>query len=137
MTPPRRSHAEADPIPDQVRRLLDRSLTSVSEVEALVLLVRNPRRWTAREVARQFVLAEDHAAALLDALVRARLVRVQGAEYEFAPADGKDRQAADQLATIYDTYRLRIMSILLSKPSDAIRDFADAFRIRSSKEEGD
>lgn len=47
---------DGDPIPVHVRRLLDRRFGSVSEVEVVVVLVRRPRPWTVREVAREFVL---------------------------------------------------------------------------------
>ena len=103
-----------DPIPAGVRRLLDDYFSSVSEVETLVLLVRTGRRWSADEVAREFVLAREHTTLLLDALVRAGLVRHTGAHYEFDPADEEDRAAATELAALYPTYRTRIMNIVLA-----------------------
>lgn len=136
-SPSRRPATGEDPIPVHVRRLLDRGFTSVSEVETLVLLVRDPRPWTAREVAEEFVLSEEHALRLLARLAQARLVRLHDGDYQFAPASQKDRVAAEDLAGIYDRYRLRITGIVLSKLSGAARDFADAFRLRPESEEDD
>lgn len=107
-----------EPIPTDVRRLIERHLTSVSEVEALVLLARRPGKWSVGAVAREFVVTSDHAARLLATLVRARLVRVEGDLYEFDPDRTQDREAAERLAELYDTYRYRVMQILFSKPND-------------------
>ena len=104
-----------DPIPADVRRLLHACLSSVSEVETLVLLVRTGRRWSAHEVAQKFVLDKEHTTLLLDALVRAGLVRRTGASYEFAPAGDEDRMAAEELAFLYPRYRTRIMTIVLAR----------------------
>jgi len=126
-----------DPIPVHVRRLLERRFGSVSEVEVLVLLVRSPRPWTVREVAREFVLGEEHTAILLDRLVHTGLIAVGDRGYVFDPAGGKYRQAAMDLADLYPTYRLRIMNLLLSKPRDALWDFAEAFRLRPSDDDSE
>lgn len=106
----------------------------------LVLLVRSARPWTVREVAREFVLGEEHTAILLDRLVHTGLIAAGDRGYVFDPAGGKYRQAAMDLADLYPTYRLRIMNLLLSKPRDSLWDFAEAFRLRPSdddSEEGD
>lgn len=101
----------------------------------LVLLVGSPRPWTVREVAREFVLGEEHAAILLDRLVHTGLIAAGERGYIFDPAGGKDRQAAMDLAKLYPTYRLRIMNLLLTKPRDALWDFAEAFRLRLSDDD--
>lgn len=102
----------------------------MSEVETLVLIVRSGRPWTVAQVAREFVLTEDHAAMLLKTLVDNGLLREGGRGYEFVPARERDRQAAVDLATMYQTYRVRIMNLLLAKPRDALWDLAEASRIR-------
>jgi hypothetical protein len=113
-----------------VRRLLERRFASVSEVEMLVLLVRRFRPWTVGELAREFVLGEEHTAILLDRLMHAGLITAGEEGYRFDPAGGTDRQAAVDLAKLYPIYRVRIMNLLLTKPRDAMWDFAEAFRLR-------
>ena len=103
----------------------------------LVLLVRTSRPWTVREVAREFVLGEEHTAILLDRLAHTGLIAVGDRGYIFDPAGGKDRQAALDLANLYPTYRVRIMNLLLSKPRDAVWDFAEAFRLRQLDDDGE
>ena len=108
-----------DPIPVHVRRILERHIGSVSEVEVLVLLVQRPRPWTAREVAREFVLGEEHSAILLNRLVHTGLIAAGDGEYSFDPVREKDRQAALDLARLYPTYRIRIRDLLLSTRATA------------------
>ena len=111
----RETATDVDPIPAHVRRLLDHRLSSVSEVETLVLLVRTAgRRWSAQAVARQFVLDPQHTTLLLEALVDAGLVRCASGYYEFDPMREDDRAAAADLAALYATYRTRIMGIVLA-----------------------
>ena len=124
-----------DPIPDDVRWLVERHFSSVSELEALFVLIRENRPLTPGDVARALVVNDDHAEGLLAALAATPLIAFDGATYTFSPRKQRDRAAAELLAKLYDTYRLRIMNIVFSKPSEPLRDFADAFRIRPKKDD--
>lgn len=124
-----------DPIPDDVRRLLSRHFASLSELEVFIVLVREQRPWQTTDVARQMVINVDHARLMLEALARTPLVSSDDRGYSFAPKRAKDRTAAELLPGLYDTYRMRIMDIVLSRASDQIQDFADAFRVRPDIED--
>lgn len=119
-----------DPIPGPVRRLLERHFRSLSQVEAFVLLVRVAQPWAADAIAVEIGLGLRHVEGLLDDLVAEGLVNRQGDRYEVAKLSTAGRRAAEDLAQLYATYRLRIMDIVLSAPSDQARHFADAFRLR-------
>lgn len=97
----------------------------------LVHLVRSPRPWTVGEVAREFVLSDEHTAILVDRLVDTGLIAPGDGGYRFDPSSGRDRQAALDLAGLYPMYRIRVMNLLLSKPPDAVWDSAEAFRLPS------
>lgn len=126
-----------DPIPEDVRRLLSRHFASLSELEVFIVMVRENRTWQATDVARQMVINVDHARLMLEALARTPLVAIDGTGYKFAPKRAKDRAAAERIPALYDTYRLRIMDIVLSRPADQITDFAEAFRVRPDAEDED
>lgn len=72
---------------------------------------------------------------LLNRLVQTGLIAAGEEGYSFESARGKDRQAAVDLARLYPTYRIRIMNLLLSKPRDAVWDFAEAFRLRQPEKD--
>ena len=115
--------------------LLERHFTSVSQLEVLVLLVRNPRWWTVAEVTAELGLNADHVRHLLGSLVRARLVDGREGGYRFRGTKTTRGAAAEDLAHLYDRYRVRLMNIIFAKPSGQIRDFADAFRLRPGGDE--
>jgi hypothetical protein len=130
--------AVTDPLPDDVRSLLERHFTSVSELEALLVLIRDCRPWTVKELARALVINEDHAESLMAALIKMRLVASVGPAYIFDPHKKADRAAAEALSALYDKYRLRIMNVIFSKPSEPLREFGEAFRLRPrSPDEGE
>lgn len=124
-----------DPIPEDVNDLLRRHFTSASEIEVLLVLVRDPRPWSQQELARRLVINDDHALTLLRSLVRVGLVVEKEGAYLFRPSRPKDLAAVEALERIYDAYRVRIIHIVLSTPADPLRHFADAFKLRSPEDQ--
>lgn len=124
-----------DPIPPQVKDLLGHHFTSVSQVEAALVLIRTPGRWSLGDLARNLVLTEDHVEILLEPLVRTRLLTKVEGGYEFHPAKPSERAAAEELLKLYRTYRVRIMNIVVSETSSQLRDFAESFRLRTTHHE--
>lgn len=124
-----------DPIPGDVRRLLSRHFASLSELEVFIVLVRDQRAWSPLDMARRMVIEVQHAQLMLEALARTPLVTTEGTGYLFAPKRSRDREPAERIPALYDTYRMRIMDIVLSRASDQIQDFADAFRVRPDIED--
>ena len=124
-----------DPIPPQVKALLARHFTSVSQVEALMVLMRTRGSRSLEELAHDLVLAKDHVEILLEPLVRTRLVKRTDGGYEFHPSDPKERAVAEELLSLYRTYRVRIMNIVVSESTTELRDFAEAFRLRMVRDE--
>ena len=103
-------------------------------MEVLILLIRERRSWPATEIASHFALNEDHVLLLLDSLVRSRLIVRSDDRYRFSASSAKARDA-EELASLYDRFRLRITNIVFARPSDQVRDFAEAFRIRGPYDE--
>lgn len=122
--------ASDDPIPAGVRRLLEQRFRSVSQVEAFVLLVREDRPVSADEAAHALGLGTKHVSDLLDELIDQKLVRTGDGGYTVAELSPARRRTVDELAQLYNRFRLRIMDIVLAVPRDQARDFADAFRLR-------
>ena len=126
-----------NPIPDRVQVLLERYFTSVSQVEVLVLLVRERRPWRPDDIAVELGLNRDQVRAGLRSLVQARLAVRRGDLYELISPATSAGAAAEDLAKLYDRYRVRILNIIFAQPSGPVRDFADAFRLRPPPAEGD
>lgn len=100
-----------------------------------MVLMRTSGHRSLHELARDLVLAEDHVELLLEPLVRTRLVKRMDGGYEFHPAKPNDKAAAEELLNLYRTYRVRIMNIVVSESSSELRNFAEAFRLRPTRDD--
>ena len=120
----------ASDLPADVRSLLDSTITSVEQLELLLLLHREPgRAWTAIAAGRA-VHTSEHSAGIRLAELAARGVARETPE-GFVLADDRELgQAVRVLERLYATHRVKIISRIFAKPPDAVRDFADAFRLR-------
>jgi hypothetical protein len=52
--------------------------------------------------------------------------------YRYAPATAELEASVDGLAESYAKYRVAVVALIFSKPSERVRTFSDAFRIRRS-----
>jgi hypothetical protein len=125
-------------IPPHVARFINDHVDSVELVEVLLLLRRDAARaWTAEQVSEQLYTSPGSAANRLEALNRSGLAARAGegasATYLYAPADAERDRAATDLEQVYATRRTTVINMIFSKPSDKLRTFADAFRLREDK----
>ena len=113
-------------------------IESVPHLEALLLLWNSrPQPWTVENLSKRLYISTEIVNSLLEDLLRRRLVAVVpeptgGYVYESASVD------QDQLMSSLDlTYRretVRISTMIHSKPSSSVREFARAFRFTKERE---
>lgn len=124
------------PIPDDVLRFIDRHVTSIDQLEILLLLrMRRERSWSADEVSRELRSNEQAARDRLNSLRSAGLVeQVAGPEpkYRYAPESPGLELLVARVDQCYRDYRLRVIERVFTKP-DELQSFADAFRIRKER----
>ena len=121
----------------QVDRFILHEIETVPHLEALLLIWNTrPQPWTAESLSQRLYISPNKVHELLDDLVRRFLiVLVPGkpSAYRYA-ADSQDK---DQLlAAVNETYRrelVRVSTMIHSKPSAAVREFAQAFRITKER----
>jgi hypothetical protein len=125
-------------IPPRVQRFIATHIDSIEKLEVLLLLrAHTEREWTARDVSLELRIAETSAAARLTDLASRRLVAQVGTgAYRFAPASADDAQDVADLQATYSTRRVSVISFIFSKPLDKVRGFADAFRLKRDKDDG-
>ena len=127
------------PITPQVRAFIAERIDSVMALEVLLLLAGSPqRRWTADALAQELRIDPAWTAAQLPALASGGLLATDGGNGEFwyEPHAQELRQTVDDLARAYADRRVTVIGLIFSKPTDNIRTFADAFRIRKDKSDG-
>lgn len=119
-----------------IQQFLLRNIDSVAELEGLLLIRReNDTPWTADRLARRLYISDQAAESVLQALYRRGfLTRAANAQpqaaYNYSPHSDELRQTVDTLADLYSKYLIPITNLLHSKPSSAVQQFADAFRLR-------
>lgn len=127
----------ASEIPLHVERFIADHIDSVELIEVLLLLKRMPgHEWSAEEVSQRLYTSPASAANRLQALRSSRLASAtdgpQRTTYRYQPADGELARAADDLEKVYGTRRTTVINLVFSKPSEKLRTFADAFRLREN-----
>ena|SRR5690348_2094435 len=123
---------------NDVYRFIQEQIESVPHLEALLLLWNSrPQPWTLENLAKRLYISTEFAAALLEDIVRRGLIEVDA-----GPPEGYRYHSAsleqDKLIVALDsTYRrevVRISTMIHSRPSASVRDFARAFRFTREKE---
>lgn len=119
-----------------VDQFLAQQVDSVPHLEALLLLWNSrPKVWSSTELAKVLFLTPEECNAILDDLLRQRLVAavaIDAGEYRYEPSPARD----ELMAAVDAAYRhelIRITRLIHSKPSAAVRAFARAFRIKEGQ----
>ena len=122
-------------LPTAVRRLIAERIESVQQLEILLLLRAAPdKHWSPPEVARALVTQVESCEEWLEEMARTRLLAGDGLVYRYAPATAELEDAVDALAESYAKYRVAVIAFIFSKPSERVRTFSDAFRIRGGRQ---
>jgi hypothetical protein len=130
-----------DQLPEEVRRLISDHITSVEQLEILLLLrSRADIAWTASQVSEEIRSSERSTESRLrDLSVRGFAARQEegGVEsFRFNPRTEELRHAVTLLAKAYSERRYTIMELIFSKPIDNLRLYANAFRFRKDDSDG-
>jgi hypothetical protein len=124
-------------IPADVRRFIVDHVHSVEQLEILLLLHRHPARWwTASDVNAEIRTSLASADDRLRDLAERGLAGVDAGtppRYRFAPAEGATAVLVSRVAETYREHRVSVVTLIYSKPSDAVRDLAEAFRLGRGK----
>jgi hypothetical protein len=85
------------------------------------------------EVRRALVTQPQSAAGWLENLCQRGFLSDEGGRYRYDPPTTEVAQAIDSLAESYARYRVAVIGLIFSGPSERVRLFADAFRIRRKR----
>jgi len=122
-----------DLIPENLRDFILRHIDSIAQLEALLLLRRNPdETWTAEAAAKRLYISEADAANVLDRLCTDGLLHCNDHLYRFAGQSDEQRQMVDRLADTYSRHLIQVTNLIHTKPR-RLREFADAFKIRKER----
>ena len=122
---------------NDVDQFLQNHIDTVPHLEAFLLLWNtHPRDWSVQDIAEGLFVTPESAKTILEDLTRQGLiVLIPGVPEVFRY---KMEPGRDELVALVDvTYRrelIRISTLIHSKPSAAVREFAKAFRLTKDRE---
>ena len=113
-------------------------IDSVPHLEAIILLWNSrPVGWTSEELASRLYLPADKVTELLQDLVRRQLVQqIPGTllRYSYLPRNDEQNEWMYRVDVAYRRELVRISTMLHSKTSSSVREFARAFRIKKDRD---
>ena len=122
-----------EPIPDDLREFIVAHIDSVAQLEALLLLRRDPSTaWNPGSMAHRLYVSEGEATDLLTRLNDDGFLIVKEGSYYFGPKSAKQRAMAGRVADAYSQHLIPITNIIHGKPR-RIREFSDAFKFRRNR----
>ncbi|UQA57719.1 hypothetical protein [Polyangium aurulentum] len=122
-------------IPPAVLQFLEHHITSIEQLEVLLLLREHAgRAWTAEEVSRHLRSSVMSIQGRLNDLASRRLLAVEPVEsgegYVYSPGGDEIARIIDGLAKAYKERRLTIINHIYGRPPNELRSFADAFLLK-------
>lgn len=111
-----------------------RSLASVSELEILVLLFKNPNnKWTVESISEVRRSSVHLTQGCLRALSSHGLIKMTDGIYRYEPINEIVHDYVVKLVELSGTHLTAMISLIYDSKIDKIKDFADAFKLRRDK----
>ena len=124
-------------IPVEVDRFLLKYITSLEQLEVLLLVSALPdREWSAEDVYRVVMTTPPLVSQRLEEFVQAGFLICRSAEpvlYRYAP---RTEELAHQLATVgafYKVSRHKVVEFIYSQKQEPLAEFSEAFRLKRDK----
>ena len=113
-------------------------IDSVPHLEAVILLWNSrPVGWTAEELASRLYVPPERTAEILQDLIRQQLVQQTSASpprFSYLPRSEEQNEWMFRVDTAYRREIVRISTMLHSKASSSVREFARAFRFKKDRD---
>lgn len=124
----------AQKIPNEAQELIARHIHSVAQLELLLHLRQSGGEvMTSESVGRDQKVGPEMARDLLADLEGRGFLEPKDGGFVYNPKPALARQV-DSLADAYSAYRVTVINLIFSKPSEGVQSFADAFRVRRDDE---
>ena len=126
-----------DLIPADVQQFILKSIDSIAQLEALLLLCGQPHEaWSISAVAQRLYITEQETSPLLARLHAEGLIAAEEGEplkYLYQPNSVELGEMVKRVAEIYAKHLVPVTNLIHSKPRTRIQEFADAFKLRKDE----
>lgn len=115
------------------------NIDSVPHLEAVILLWNSrPVGWTAEELASRLYVPTERTVEILKDLIRQQLVQQTSpgspTRFSYLPRSDEQNEWMIRVDTAYRREIVRISTMLHSKASPSVREFARAFRFKKDRD---
>ncbi len=118
---------------DGFRTFVNKNITSVEQIEVLLILLANPERaWSVQEISAILRSSANSISSRLQALEKTGLAREHAGQGFRYAASGRSHEMVEMLQEEYGARRFSVIELVFSRP-DAARSFADAFRFKDDE----
>ena len=129
-----------EPLPEDIRAFVSEHIRSLRGLEMLLVLQDDAARdWTAGQLSSELRAAPQWAEAELQFFAERGLLARSESDpdcYRYAPTRLELANAVTALSALYPARRFSIIEVIFSAPSESVRRFSDAFRLRKEKPDG-
>ena len=123
-------------LPEDLARFVRECIDRLETLDLLLLLQSSQRRWTVLQLKAEMRSSEMGVELGLGILSVRGLVVKEGDAYLFRPKSPELEKMTLDLAACYPERRAAVIQAIYSRPSEALRSFADAFRIKKGGNSG-
>jgi hypothetical protein len=120
-------------VPEDVREFILRYINSIAQLEAVLLLWREPEvAWDVPSLAKRLYTGEGETMEALTQLSADGLLSANEGVYRFNATSAEQQSIVGRVAEAYAKQLIPITNIIHDKPR-RIREFADAFKLRKDR----
>jgi hypothetical protein len=118
-------------IPVDVQEFIARHVDGIAQLEALLLLRREPQtRWDGPSLAARLYISPAEALGVLEHWRGRGLFAFEDPVYAYRPPSEEAAAVVERLAQFYVTHLIPITNLIHSRPAKRIQAFADAFKFK-------
>ncbi len=119
-------------LPIDVKELLMNHIDSVGHLEVLLVFFNNPEKiWTPQTLSNELRSHETSVAKHMAKLSTSGFIKsVSGDQYQYGPESDELKVKVDRLHQAYKEMSVAVISFIYEKPTDKLKGFADAFKIK-------
>ena len=119
-------------IPLEVRKFIYETIETVGHLEVLCTFLSAPgKKWNANSLQKELRSHVTIAGKQLEHLKSKGLIKDEGdGQYGFGPDDSIKEKLSHELFDLYKKSPVSIISLIYDKPTDSLKVFADAFKMK-------
>jgi hypothetical protein len=119
-----------DGLSAQVRDFVIRHITSIEQLELLLLFASDPAKsWIIEQLVKEISSSPESVNQRVQQLVEEGFLARNGDIFRFAPNSPEKAAVVPELLAAYRNYRVRITELIYSR-AGVLKVFSDAFKLR-------